>query len=141
MATPSQVRERLGTLLSAVAGLNVVTYPAESPPAARPALVVGEGTAQLAEGDRTLGIDTWRIPLLVLVSSGDYPSALKDLDEYLVLAGAKSIRQVINDHSGLDFDDGTFAYCAEIDEYGPRESADGQRMAGAVLVLVVRTAS
>lgn len=141
MATPSQVRAALGTLLSTVTGLNVVTYPAESAPAARPALVVGEGTAMLAEGDRTLGLDTWRFPLLVLVSSGDYPSALADLDEYLVRSGAKSVRQVITDHSGLDFDDGTYAYFAEIEEYGPRESADGQRMAGAVLVLVVRTAS
>lgn len=140
MATPSQVRERLVDLLSPT-GLTVVAYPPESTPSVLPALVIGEGTAALAEGDASLGIDTWEIPLLVLVSSGDYPSALRSLDEFLVLAGSQSVRQIIAGNPQLGFDDGTSGYFSRIEEHGPRESADGQRTAGAVLILIVRTNS
>jgi hypothetical protein len=140
MATPSQIRERLVALL-APTGLTVVDYPPESSPSVLPALVIGEGTAQLAEGDSALGNDRWEYPLVVLVSSGDYQTALLLLDSYLTRRGDKSVRQIIADNPTLGLLDGTTAHFARIEEHGPREQADGQRTAGAVLVLIVRTAS
>lgn len=141
MATWSEVRARLAVVLARVEGANgdplkVVTHPAESPPSVLPAVVLGEPSAELAEGESRRGLDRWEAPLLVLVPSADYTIGAALLDEYLARSGPKSIRQALADDAGLGLQDGTRAFLDRVNEYGPREPG----MAGAVLTLVVRTA-
>lgn len=140
MATFSEIRSRIEAVAGTVEGLTVVTRPGESAPAALPALVIQEPTVLLAEGDSSRGLDNWDVPLLLLVSMGDYSLAADALDAYLVRRGAKSIRQAFADDPGLGLLDGTRAYLDRMDDYGPRQSGGGDiRMAGAVLHLIVRT--
>jgi len=138
MATFGEIRDRLVVVLSGVEGVTVVEHPAESPPSALPAVIIQEPTVTFAEGDSRRGLDTWDVPLLLLVPMGDYQLASQALDSYLTRSGPKSIRQAIADSPGLGLLDGTRAYLDRMEDYGPRVSGD-MRMAGAVLHLVVRT--
>jgi hypothetical protein len=139
MATLTQVRERIAATLADVEGLSVVPYPPESPPSVLPALVVGDASGQLAEGDARRGLDIWDFTLVLLVQMGDYALAAEALDEYLVRSGPKSIRQWIEEDPRLGLTDGTTAYLDRVENVGPRESSDGVRLMGADLHLTVRT--
>lgn len=139
MATVTQIREQIRAALADIEGLTVITRAPESPPSVLPALVIGEPTADLAEGDARLGLDTWDFPLLLLVAMGDYRLASEALDAYLTRTGPTSIRQRFADAPHLGLEDGTSAYLTRVEDYGPRDSIDGQRTAGAVLRLTVRT--
>lgn len=140
MATVTEIRERIAATLADVDGLTVVTRAPESPPSVLPALVIGEPTVEFAEGDSARGLDLWDFPLVLLVGMGDYTLASEALDAYLARTGPKSIREPIADAPMLGLMDGTRAYLDRLEDYGPRDSIDGQRTAGAVLHLIVRTA-
>lgn len=140
MATFSEIRNRIEAVAGAVEGLTVVPKPAESAPSALPALVVQEPTALFAEGESSRGLDSWDVPLLLLVPMGDYTLAADALDAYMPTQGPKSIRQAFKDNASLGLLDGTNARLDRMDDYGPRASGGGDvRMAGAVLHLIVRT--
>lgn len=139
MATVTEIRERVAAILAEVEGLTVLTRAPESPPSVLPCLVIGEPNAEFAEGEARRGLDSWDFPLLLLVGMGDYQLASEALDAYLARSGPKSIRQPFADVPMLGLVDGTRAYLDRLEDYGPRESIDGQRTAGAVLHLVVRT--
>jgi hypothetical protein len=139
VATFSEVRDRIKVVGEQVEGLTVVTKPGETAPSALPALVIQEPTATFAEGDSRRGLDQWDVPLLLLVPCGDYSLVPDALDPYLARSGARSIRQAFADNEQLGLVDGTRAYLDRMDEYGPRGSSDGTRLAGVVLHLVVRT--
>lgn len=141
MATPLQIRLALVEVLGQVEELNVIPYPPETPPAALPALVLGEASAELAEADGRRGLDTWEIPMVLLVEGPDYQLALEELDEFLVRAGPRSIRQCIFDNCHLGLDPSTHARLDRVEEYGPRSSGDGQHLVGATLRLIVRCTS
>lgn len=139
MATLTQVRERIVATLADVEDLSVLPYPPESPPSVLPALVVGDASGELAEGDARRGLDIWEFTLVLLVATGDYALAAAALDEYLVRQGEKSIRQRFEDVPQLGLSDGTSAFLDRVENVGPRESIDGQRLMGADLRLRVRT--
>lgn len=140
MASPSEIRGRLKELLEgAIEGLKVEPYPTESAPSVLPAVVVGDASATLEEGDARLGLDSWEISLRVLVSAADLPLALARLDTFLARTGPNSIRAVLADHRELGFRDGTDAELRSLDGYGPTTAATDIHLAGATFHLVVRT--
>lgn len=142
MATFGEIRDRIKIVGERAEGVTVVTKPGESPPplaTGNAALVIQEPEALFAEGDSSRGLDQWDVPLLLLAPFGDYSLMPDALDPYLTRTGPKSIRAAFADDPGLGVLDGTRAYLDRMDNYAPRQAADGTQLAGALLHLVVRT--
>jgi hypothetical protein len=142
VATFSEIRDRIRVVGERAEGVTVIVNPAETPPAiatGHAALVIQEPTASFAEGESRRGLDQWDVPLLLLASFGDYSLVPDALEPYLTRTGPTSIRQAFAGDQSLGLLDGTRAYLDRADEYGPRASSDGTRLAGVVLHLVVRT--
>jgi hypothetical protein len=138
MATPAQIRDGIKAVLADIDGLTVITHPPESAPAALPAVVVSLAQASFASPMVQRGQDVWEVDALVLVSGADYQLGQAALDEFLVAAGAKSIRAAITAGRHLGLGATTTAWVDRMDDYGPRTGEQAQ-LVGATLRLIVRT--
>jgi hypothetical protein len=143
MASLPVLRQALYDVLSTIDDLTVYTTTPETNPN-YPALLIQPATATFTTAlARNSGQDVYEFDLVILVSGADVQIAQDALDEYLVLSGPNSIRQLINENPklGLANDSSrTTAHIDRMESYGITQSRDPQvRDFGAVLRLIVRT--
>ena len=139
MASPTQIREAVKTVLAGIDGLTVLTLPPETAPATLPAVVINAVSASFTTPQKREGQDVWEFDLLVLTSAADYQRGQAALDEFLVAAGPKSIRAAIKSRADLGLGPTTTAWVDGMTDYGPRGGPDQAQLAGATLRLIVRT--
>jgi hypothetical protein len=143
MASLPLLRQALYDVLSTIDDLSVYTFTPETNPN-YPALLIQPATATFTTPlARNGGQDVYEFDLVVLVSGADLQVAQEALDEYLVLSGPSSIRQLINENPklGLVGDlSRTTARIERMESYGITQSRDPEvRDFGATLRLIVRT--
>jgi hypothetical protein len=143
MASLPVLRQALYDVLSTIDDLTVYTTTPETNPN-YPALLIQPATATFTAAlARNSGQDVYEFDLVILVAGADVQIAQDALDEYLVLSGPNSIRQLINENPklGLANDKSrTTAHIDRMESYGITQSRDPQvRDFGAVLRLIVRT--
>ncbi len=143
MASLPVLRQALYDVLSAIEDLSVYTFTPETNPN-YPALLIQPATATFTTPlARQTGQDVYEFDLVILVSGADLQLAQEALDEYLVLSGPRSVRQLINENSKLGLVDDhsrTTARIERMEAYGITQSRNpDERDFGATLRLIVRT--
>jgi hypothetical protein len=143
MASLPLLRQALYDVLSTIDDLSVYTTTPETNPN-YPALLIQPATATFTTAlARQGGQDVYEFDLVILVSGADLQVAQEALDEYLVLSGPRSVRQLINENPklGLVNDNSrTTARIERMEAYGITQSRDPEvRDFGATLRLIVRT--